>query len=113
MLKNILIYLIIFLLIVIILFENKPHTGNKIKQITNFYDQKEEFNEVKFNENNFEITDNSIIMSSNTHLTKDECLNKVNYKDINGASYNLKKNICNLYFFATKGKKNKNFESKI
>ena len=101
MLKNILIYLIIFLFIIIILFDPKEFISN----------EKEQFEQVVLNEKNFEMDEKSIIMSSNTHLTKDECFNKINKRDINGASYDLTKNICTLYFFAKKGKQNINIES--
>jgi hypothetical protein len=46
-------------------------------------------------------------------LNKTECFNKVNKKDINGASYNLINNTCTLYFFAEKGLQNKDVESII
>ncbi len=101
MLKNILIYLIVFLFLIVILFDEP------VKE--NFITNNE--NTIVYNQNNFEMDNTSIIMSSNTNLTKDECFNKVNKKDINGASFDLKKNICTLYFFAKKGQVNKNIES--
>jgi len=52
-------------------------------------------------------------MINNTNLTKDECFNKVNKRDINGATYNLENNLCTLYFFAKKGKQKLNVESII
>jgi hypothetical protein len=106
MLKNILIYLIVFLFIIIILFD---------KEITTLYNKpnKEEFEQITYNEKNFEMDEKSIIMSINTNLTKDECFNKVNKRDINGATYNLENNLCKLYFFAKKGIQKLNVESII
>lgn len=106
MLKNILIYLIVFLFIIIILFD---------KEINTFYNKstKEEFEQIIYNEKNFEMDEKSIVMSSNTNLTKDECFNKVNKRDINGATYDSEKTLCKLYFFAKKGKENLNVESII
>jgi hypothetical protein len=103
MIKNILIYLIVFLFILIILFKN-PSKDNEIK---------EKFEQIVYNEKNFEMDEKSIIMSNNTNLTKDECFNKVNKRDINGATYNLENNLCTLYFFAKKGKQKLNVESII
>jgi hypothetical protein len=57
------------------------------------------------------MNEKSIVRSVSTILTKNECFNKINKKDINGATYNLTNNICTLYFFAEKGLPNKNVES--
>lgn len=108
MLKNILIYLIVFLFILLIVFDS-PITNSKNNSEEN--EEIEHFDNTIPSENNFEMDNTSIIMSSNTNLTKNECFNKVNRKDINGASYNLKNNECILYFFAKKGKPNLDLES--
>lgn len=119
MLRNILIYLIIFLVVISFLLELQiTGSGSGLGSGScKFIKQKKEtteyFTETILNERNFEFDKSSIIMSSNTNLSKDECFNKVNKKDINGASYDLKKNICTLYFFAKKGLQNPNVESKI
>jgi hypothetical protein len=99
MLKNILIYLIIFALFIFLLTDNKSINNLENFKITN--------------DNNYVMNDKSIILSSNTNLNKTECFNKVNKKDINGASYNLINNTCTLYFFAEKGLQNKDVESII
>lgn len=106
MLKNILIFSIIFALILLIVF------GDNLYLLKN-YSINESFNNISLNENNFTMSNNSIIMSQNTYLDKDECLNKVNKSDIKGASYDLVNNICTMYFFAEKGLSNENFESII
>lgn len=101
MFKNILIYLI-FGLFIFIITNNTTPTNTIIN---------EKFQEI--NENNFTMSHDSIIMSRNNNLTQNECLNKINDSDINGASYELNTNICTLYFFAKKGLENINFNSKI
>jgi len=103
MFKNILIFSIILVLILIIIFDDLILSDHVNEQFSN----------IILNENNFIMNDKSIIMSQNTNLNKDECFNKINKSDIGGASYDLLNNICTLYFFAEKGLSNKNFESKI
>jgi hypothetical protein len=125
MFKNILIFCIIFALILLIVFGDNLYllkndftsSVNIDEQFSNIDEQfsniDEQFGNLILNENNFTMSDKSIIMSQNSNLNKDECLNKVNKSDINGATYNLLDNTCTLYFFAEKGLSNKNYESKI
>ena len=106
MFKNILIFSIIFALILLIVFGDNLY-------LLKSDNSNEQFDNIVLNENNFIMNDKSIIMSQNTNLNKDECLNKINKSDINGVSYDLVNNICIMYFFAEKGLSNKNFESII
>jgi len=98
MLKDILLVIIFFLLYKILLKNEKFSINQDNNSLTN---------------NNFVMDDKSIIMSMTKRFNKDECLSKINNKDINGASYNLKTNECLLYFFANKGATNENYESQI
>jgi len=107
MLKKFIIYLIIISLFILFLTDSND----------DFTDSKDDFTNSNksqiVNKNNYVMNEKSIVRSSNTNLTKIECFNKINKRDINGASYNLINNICTLYFFAEKGTLNKDVESII
>ena len=125
--KKVLIFLSVFLLLILILFKetnneisnNKTNNNNSNNKTNNNeisnsnFNNKESFENNKVNENNYIMNNKSIIISMNNNLTKEECLNKINGKDINGATYNLKSGQCKLYFTAEKGDVNNNYESQI
>ena len=124
MIKNIVIYLILFTLFIGIIISKEKYKKKYTKKISKKYTKKSITND-KMKEygnnikdgykkiSNYAMNDKSIILSSNTNLTKDQCLKKINGKDINGASYYLSNNKCVLYHFAEKGVEDDNIESVI
>ena len=65
------------------------------------------------NKNNFRMGNNSILRSISNILSKEECFNKFSRSDINGVSFNNKTNECKMYFYASKGLTDPDYESYI